>query len=142
MTAMPNEQFAREVMRIAGAAEPFAPHAAYDRDGDCIEFIFRPDPFYAERVDDLLTVYYSQQDGQLIGSLIKGVSRLCQRILKTRPAFRIVVQDGRVKLDHLFLAELMMRDNAPDDAVGLTYRKLIQEAEKANIDTELCLNAG
>ena len=62
-------------------AQQFRPTATYDPDGDCIEFLAKPDPFYAERVDDLVTVYYSQETNEVIGSLIKGVSRFCQEIL-------------------------------------------------------------
>ena len=35
-------------------AEPkraFLPFALYDADGDCIEFLAKPNPFYGERVD-------------------------------------------------------------------------------------------
>ena len=61
---------------LAQPAEDFKPTAVYDPDGDCIEFIAKPDPFYAERVDDLLTVYYSQESGEEVGSLIEGALRL------------------------------------------------------------------
>ena len=80
MTAVPNSEFAERMMLLAQTAEEFVPTATYDRDGDCIEFLAKPDPFYAERVDDLVTVYYSQETNEVIGSLIKGVSGFCQRI--------------------------------------------------------------
>jgi hypothetical protein len=44
----------------------------YDPDGACIEFLAKPEPFYAERIDDLVTVYYSQDTHEVIGSLLKG----------------------------------------------------------------------
>lgn len=138
MTAMPNDKFAREMMRIAQPETPFRPRADYDRDGDCIEFVFRPDPFYAERVDDLVTVYYSQETGEVIGSLIKGVSRFCDRMLRSNPGFRIVIQDGKVKLEHIFLAHLLGRkDIQPDDLASATYRKLIDAAEASDIEAEV-----
>ena len=73
MTAMSNSDFAKRMMLLARPAEQFEPTATYDPDGDCIEFLARPDPFYAERVDDLVTVYYSQESNEVVGSLIKGV---------------------------------------------------------------------
>ena len=75
MNTLTNEEFGRLVMENAGSAEAFQPTALYDPDGDCIEFLAAPDPFYAERVDELVTVYYSQNTNEIIGSLIKGISR-------------------------------------------------------------------
>lgn len=64
---------------MARPSEPFEPSATYDPDGDRIEFIARPDSFYAERVDDLVTVYYSHETNEIVGSLIKGVSQLSRQ---------------------------------------------------------------
>jgi hypothetical protein len=69
-----NEEFAKRMMLLTEPAEPFKPTATYDPDGDCIEFLISPEPFYAERVDDLVTVYYSQETGQVIGYFINGNS--------------------------------------------------------------------
>ncbi len=79
MKVTSNEEFAKRMMLLAEPAEPFRPIATYDRDGDCIEFLLSPDPFYAERVDDLVTVYYSQETGHVIGSFIEGVSIIVGR---------------------------------------------------------------
>ena len=86
MTVTSNEEFAKRMMLLARPAEQFRPTATYDPDGDCIEFLAKPDSFYAERVDDLVTVYYSQETGEVIGSLIKGVSKFCKTLLEKCPA--------------------------------------------------------
>jgi hypothetical protein len=80
MTVTSNSEFAKRMMLLARPAEHFTPVAAYDADGDCVEFLAKPDAFYAERVDDLVTVYYSQETGEVIGSLIKGVSKFCKQM--------------------------------------------------------------
>src|ERR1700724_3079541 len=98
MTVASNAEFAKRMMLLARPAEQFRPTATYDADGDCIEFLSKPDPFYAERVDDLVTVYYSQETGEVIGSLLKGVSKFCSEVLQKLPGLRIEIQDGRVKL--------------------------------------------
>src|SRR5713226_4287966 len=103
MTVTSNEEFAKRMLLLARPAGQFRPTATYDRDGDCIEFLAKPDAFYAERVDDLVTVYYSQETGEVIGSLIKGVSKFCNDFLKKMPGFKIEIYDGRVRLVHLFL---------------------------------------
>src|SRR5438093_8781193 len=106
MSVTSTEEFANRVMLLAKPGEQFRPTATYDPDGDCIEFLAKPDPFYAERVDDLVTVYYSQDTDEVIGSLIKGVSRFYAEFTKKNPGFKIVIEDGPVRLEHLFLARL------------------------------------
>jgi len=91
--------------------------ATYDPDGDCIEFLAKPDPFYAERVDALVTVYCSQESNEVVGSLIKGVSRFCHKLLDKMPGFKIEIQDGRVSLVHIFRARLC-NDGGPSQRHG------------------------
>mgnify|MGYP000352611981 CR=1 FL=1 len=140
MKADSNAEFAKRMVLLARPADQFKPTATYDRDGDCIEFLAKPDPFYGERVDDLVTVYYSQETQEVTGSLIKGVSRFCERMNQSMPGFKIVIQDGRVRLEHLFLAQLWnTQDTDPSSITALTYRKLIAVAEETNIEAEFCL---
>ena len=138
MTVTSNEEFTKRMMLLARSAEQFKPTATYDPDGDCIEFLVSPDPFYAERVDDLVTVYYSQQTQEVIGSLIKGVSKFCSALLEQMPGFKIEIHDGRVRLDHIFRARLWSSQQDPQDLPTLAYMKLIDIAEKANIEAEMC----
>jgi hypothetical protein len=112
-TVASNEGFAKRMMLLARPAEHFQPTAAYDPDGDCIEFLAKPDPFYAERVDNLVTVYYGQETGEIVGSLIKGVSRFFQQFSKKNPGFRIVIENGPVRLEHIFLASLWSSPQDP-----------------------------
>ena len=138
MTALSNAEFAAKVMNLARPDEEFQPTVVYDPDGDCIEFLASPDAFYAERVDDLVTVYYSQGTGEVVGSLIKGVSGFCEKVLKRIPGFRIEIIDHRVKLVHVFRAKLWTSESDPQAVNTLTYQKLIQAAEDTEVETELC----
>src|SRR4051812_4626289 len=139
MTVMSDSDFAKRMLLLARPAEQFEPTATFDRDGDCIEFLAKPDPFYAERIDDLVTVYYSQETNEVIGSLIKGVARFCAKITEQMPGFKIEIMDGKVKLVHLFLAKLWMASPDPMALTTLTYRKLIEVAEGADVEIEMCL---
>lgn len=139
MTTTTNEDFAKRMMLLARPASDFKPSAAYDPDGDCIEFLAKPDPFYEERVDELLTVYYSQKTHEVIGSLIKGVSRLMERLADKMPGFMITVEDRRVRLEHLFLAGMWMQKAGPQTLEVLAYKKLAEIAEKSSVETELCV---
>jgi len=139
MTVTSNEEFAKRMMLLARPAEQFEPTATYDPDGDCIEFLAKPDPFHAERVDDLLTVYYSQETGEVIGSLLKGVARFCKQMLEKMPGFTVEIHDGRIQLVHIFRARLWSSKLHPQDLPALVYRKLIEVADAAEVDAELCL---
>lgn len=139
MTITSNDDFAKRVMAIAQPAEQFKPAATYDPDGDCIEFLVSPDSFYAERVDDLVTVYYSQETKEVIGSLIKGISKLRDAILEKMPGFRIEIHDDRVRLEHIFRARLWSSDKPPEALPTLTYRKLLNLAEETAVEADMCL---
>jgi hypothetical protein len=139
MNITSNAEFAKRMMLLARPAEQFEPFATYDPDGDCIEFLAKPDSFYAERIDDLVTVYYSQESGELIGSLIKGVSKFCSEIAQKLPGFKIEVHDGPVRLVHIFRAQLWSKAHDPHDLVTLTYRKLIEVAGETIVEGELCV---
>ena len=92
---MQSETEFMEALQALGVTEsPFTPTATYIADGDCIEFFAKPDRYYAERVDDLLTVYLSHETDEIVGSLLKGVSTFCKKILDQFPGFRIEIVDG------------------------------------------------
>lgn len=136
-TITSKEEFAKRMMLLARPAEQFRPTATFDPDGDCIEFLAKPDPFYGERVDDLVTVYYSQNTGEITGSLIKGVRRFFKQFAKKNPGFRIVIEDGPARLEHLFLARLWSAPQDPQTIKTLTYRKLIEVAGETVVEGEL-----
>ena len=140
MKIMSNDEFARRMTLLAKPATEFKPTAYYDSDGDCIEFLAKPDPFFEERVDELLTVYYSQKTGEVIGSLIKSVSKLTKRLQQRLPGFMIMIEDGRVRLEHLFLAGMWLQKSEPQAIDVLVYKKLAEIAERTSVavSAELC----
>jgi len=138
MRTLSNEDYAKKVFEIVEKAEPFKPEADYDPDGNCIEFIVKPDDFYAERVDDLLTVYYSEETKDIIGCLIKGVSAFCKRLVEKLPGFAFEIEDGRVRLGLLLRARVWSELSKDDKILVLTYKKLADSADEMNVETELC----
>ena len=83
-------------------AKSFNPTAYYDNDGDCIEFLAENTAFNARRLDDWVTVYVAEDDGRLVGCLIKRV----QRLLIEKPALQeiVILQDNLMRLDYFFVA--------------------------------------
>lgn len=133
---MPREDFANNVLETAGQAGEFIPQAYYDPDGDCIEFIAKPDPFYGERIDDLVTVYYSQDSGEIIGSLIKGVSVFLKKLSKQLPGFRISIEDHGVRLEHIFQARVWV-STEPEKLPIIQYRKLEELAKETHAKADM-----
>jgi hypothetical protein len=140
MTMMSNDEFAKRMMLLAKPACEFKPTAYYDSDGDCIEFLAKPDPFYEERIDDLVTVYYSQKTGEVVGSLVKGVSKLAKRLARDLPGFMITIEDRRIRLEHLFLARMWLEKYEPQSINVLAYKKLAEMAKRTTVDisADLC----
>ena len=138
MTVTSNSDFAKRMTLLAGSAERFKPTATYDPDGDCIEFLAKPGAFYAERIDDLVSVYYSQKTDEVVGSFIKGVSKFCRETLSRMPGFKIEIHDGPIRLQHIFLARMWSQELDPDDLAILTYRKLIEVSRETMVEGELC----
>lgn len=132
-----NDAFATYVLGQVEEGRPFQPQVFYDQDGDCIEFLASNEPFYAERIDSLVTVYYGEETGEIVGSLIKGVKRFIEEITAKVPGFRIEVEDGRIRLEHLFTAKLWYAE--PREELVVTYKKLRDVAEKLDAAAELCM---
>lgn len=140
MKAMPNDDFAKAVLSMGKAKARAKGIAHYEKDGACIEFFASSEPFYAERVDELVTVYYSQETKKIIGSQIKGVSTFVRAMVDKFPGFGIEIRDGRIKLRHLFRAKLWSGKGDPNDVTVLQYQKLIEVAEESDVETDLCAN--
>jgi len=89
-------------------ATGFEPRPFYSPDGDFLTFHFREDDHYAERVDELLTVYLSMDTQELVGCKVKGV----RRILDTLGKLGVLVDDGEIKMSFLFLSAAFSREDA------------------------------
>jgi hypothetical protein len=133
------DEFMAEMERTFGPPQNFSPTATYIPEGDCVEFFARPGSFYAQRIDDVVTVYLSQKDDEIVGSLIKGIKAFCERIMKNFPGFKIEIDDGKVRLEHIFLAHLWSSEPLQDKIKVLRYRRLIEVAEETNAQAELCI---
>lgn len=134
---MTKDEFASHVLNKVSPEHQFQPTVTYDADGDCIEFIATQDNFYAVRIDSLITVYRSQENDEIMGSLIKGVSKFLRRVLQKAPGFEIEIKDGRIKLTHLFTARLWTEAEEIEGVLAGTYETLREVAEKSDAEVEV-----
>jgi len=56
--------------------EAFTPRPRYSSTGDCLFFYFREDKSWADRVDELLTVYRAFESREVVGFKLKNVALL------------------------------------------------------------------
>ena len=110
-----------------------------NHDGDCIEVLLSCDNYRAERLDSLVTVYVSRENGELVGALVKGVRSFIRKMVERIPGFKIEIMDGKVKLEYLFTAGLWSHDTPGNRVLVQTYQKLRQMAEDAHLEVELQL---
>jgi len=147
MKTLTKDEFAEIILSMPAPEGPFQPTATYDPDGDCIEFIIKDDDFYAHRMDDLVTVYYSEKDNQLVGAFVKSIKSFCKKFMQRSPYFAVVVEKPPVRLSCLFVARLMELEgqaNKQELRVAATvYQELITQAEQKNVEIprEACCTA-
>lgn len=82
-------------------AHGFEPRPYYSHDGDFLVFYLREDEAFAERVDDLLTVYRSMETKEPVGCKIKGVRRLFETLRNF--GVSIEPEDHSLRFSLLFL---------------------------------------
>lgn len=85
--------------------EGFRSAPYYSPEADTLTFFLKDRDHYAERVDDLLTVFLDSETDELVGCKIKGVARLFNLIGK----FHVLIDDD-VPLGSFFLAGWTMTD--------------------------------
>jgi hypothetical protein len=134
-----DDNFAALVLGKVDVNRPFETQIYYDSDGDCIEFLASNEPFYAERMDSLVTVYYSEETNEVIGSLIKRVKSFIREVIQKVPGFKIEVRDGHIRLEHIFTAKMWyFKDDENQEQFVKIYQTLRDKAEECNAQAELC----
>jgi hypothetical protein len=136
------DEFLKHVTEGARPPEvAFGTHATYSQDGDCIEFLAVAESYYGERIDDLITVFYSHRTGQIIGSLIKGV----KAHLRSHPNLIVSIVDQKIRIDHLLISNAATSNKQLDKVTVRVYQRLVKVAEESNamaevpnINEELC----
>jgi len=105
----------------------FKPVPHYFANGDFVTYYLSDERCYAQRVDDLLTVYLSMQTHELAGCKIKGV----RHILQTAGDFGVTIDGKDVRLGLFFFIGAAM---AKDETQKRRYEQLRQIAKDAIVN--------
>jgi hypothetical protein len=101
------------------------PH--YFPQGDFVTYYFRNDPCYAQRVDDLLTIFLAFDTDELVGCKIKGI----RHIIQTAGDFGVALADGAVRLGMFFFVGASL---AKDEDQRSRYEQIGREAKDVTVD--------
>ena len=112
------------------------PRSFYNNDGDCIELLFSEEGYRAERLDDLITVYYGRESGNPAGALIKGVKAFIREVVELQPGSRVDFTGGSVKIEYILTAGLWSHGNEERDIIEV-YLCLRKVADSHNLVVEL-----
>jgi hypothetical protein len=126
-----------EALSQQAAAIPFKPFGEYSAATESFEFFATNDSFYAQSIDDLVTVYYSHASDAVVGIRLKKARTFFQNFLKNAPGFKSEIRDHRIKVEHLFTAKIWAEGENPQDARVLTYRQLRDVAQANNVEADI-----
>jgi hypothetical protein len=109
----------------------FRPHPFYSEEGDFLTYFFEGVDHYADRMDDMLTVYVSMTDDHIVGFKLKGIANLW----RTLGDYSLVVfdEDNCVRLS-LFLTAGLLRATEPD--AFPVYQKFAQKTKGVRVRKE------
>ena len=125
-----------EQLANKAAASPFRPFAVYNSEKDHLEFFASNESFYAQPLDDLITVYYGHESGKPVGLRLKKVKQFFEKILEQSPGFKAEIHNHRIKIEHLFTAKIWSSKD-PMDMRVLTYRQLRDVAQKNEVEAQI-----
>lgn len=108
--------------------QPFEPKAFYHADGDFLEFITSPEPYFARRLDGMVTVYMSRDGQDIVGARIKGIKRV---LAKCKKGCNILIRDGDGIPVHRIVVIALWENSGQGD--GEMYRRICELAESRPI---------
>jgi hypothetical protein len=122
---------AADLMKHLEKTEPagFEPRPYYGHDEDCLTFYFDNAESYARRVDELLTLFLSLKNNELVGCQVKGV----RKNLKRLGQFGISIKHGKIRLDLVFHLLAFLAEKP-------AQRKRYLELSERSKDVDLELN--
>lgn len=111
----------------ANSARGFRPIPHYFPTGDYLTYYFRNDPCFADRVDDLLTLYLTFDTRELVGCKIEGV----KQILRAAGDFGVAPHGDQVRLGIFFFVGAAL---ASDEGRRHRYLQIGRQAMEAIVD--------
>ncbi len=103
----------------------FTPHSRYCREFDCLEIFLGDDDAYAERVDGMLTMYWSEADDDALMGC--EINRLLALVAEAEAVGIEITRSGKLRLSALIAAYQCLY---PGQIPVRTYNKLMRFARE------------
>jgi hypothetical protein len=122
----------------------FKPEPWYNRHGDCVVYQGADEATYAERVDSILTLYRSADDGRVVGFQVKGVAAIMSKFGFDHVAIGAQTRgDNVVSVTMLLLAALSSGAELPTRHRLESYDAALRElpevrGKKVNVCEAVC----
>jgi len=132
-----NTDFSRKILELETKGARFSPYVFLDPDGDTVEFVASPDTYHAERLDDFLTVYISEERDCVVGALLKDIRARMKRICDVLPGFKFELDDGKVRLEAIIRAHGWTSRHDPksyDIRLFKSLTKMVRENKAAEVE--------
>jgi hypothetical protein len=107
----------------------------YFKDGDFVAYFLKNDMYYAQRIDERVTVYVSEETGFVVGCKIKSVSHLFKQLGDFYAA--VLDRSNNVKLALLFLTAATWAEVSKKGQ----YADLAKKVGNASLDLSSLANA-
>jgi hypothetical protein len=137
MPVLSDIDFEQAVFNIAdNPVKSFSPFVFYNKAGDCIEFYVSQNDYYAERIDDYLTLFLDMNTDEIVGFMIKNIKQILNKIDTSKLAWSFIVNDDEVQLGVLFTAIFLSgtKTNDIDEVLVREYKKVVKVAENHALD--------
>jgi hypothetical protein len=110
----------------------FRSHPYYSKEGDFLTYFFEGVDHFAERVDDVLTVFQAMDDERVIGFKLKGLAHLW-RVLGDC-SLDVFDPDDCLRLS-VFLTAGLLRTKEPDALP--VYQKFVRQTKGVRVPREV-----
>jgi len=127
---MSPEEFSRFVLDHV-AEKPEFPLSRYDEDSDSFEFISSGADYYAERLDSVVTLYRSEETGEIVGVFLEGLGKMVRQVVQKAPGFLAEIESAKVPLTSLIAVAIWVSIIQP--ALAGKYKKVRELLEKHGI---------
>lgn len=106
----------------------------YSVHGDCLEVFFETGLYTGKRIDDLVTVYVSEETGLAVGILMKGAKAFLSGINARLPSTAIDFSGNKFSIEYLITAYLWTRAEAADQSDLTLLIQVRDAARRENIE--------
>ncbi len=112
----------------------------YNKHGDCLEFHIKDEAIVAERIDEYLTIYHSENNNKVIGFQIKDVKALINKYRFDGLVVKANVQEEKIVSITALLVS-MLSESQPTFIRRQGYTEALQSMPKEtdNIPVSVCV---